>query len=136
MSPSSALKPLRRPRLWLAAWWFGVAAVVAFSLVPAFLLPQVPDGGDKIEHFLSYFLLAAAAVQVFLPRHALLRAGPGLVAMGIALEIAQGVLTSTRQMDATDALANSLGVAAGLLTLLTPWCDLLLRLQRQPDQAR
>lgn len=135
MSPSSALKPLRRPRLWLAMWWFAVAAVVAFSLVPAFLLPQVPDGGDKVEHVLSYFLLAAAAVQLFLPRQALLRAGFGLVAMGIALEIAQGFFTSTRQMDASDALANSLGVAAGLLTLATPWCNLLLRLDRPPDHA-
>lgn len=135
MSPSSTLKSLRRPRLWLGAWWFGVAAVVAFSLVPAFLLPQVPDGGDKIEHFLSYFLLAAAAVQLFLPRQAILRAGSGLIAMGIALELAQGLFTSTRQMDASDALANSLGVAAGLLTLLTPWCNLLLRLDRRRDPA-
>ncbi|WP_325064776.1 hypothetical protein [Cognatiluteimonas profundi] len=134
MSRLSALKPLRRPRLWLAAWWFGVAAVVALSLVPAFLLPQVPDGGDKLEHFLSYFLLAAAAVQLFLPRQAVLRAGSGLIAMGIALEIAQGLFTSTRQMDATDALANSLGVAAGLLTLLTPWCNALLHVDRRPDR--
>jgi VanZ family protein len=127
VNPLPALKPLRRPRLWLALWWSGVAVVVACSLVPAFLLPQVPDGGDKVEHFASYFLLAAAAVQLFRPRMALLRAGPGLVAMGIALEIAQGLLTTTRQMDPSDALANSLGVACGLLTLLTPWRDLLLR---------
>lgn len=135
MSPSPALKPLRRPRLWLATWWAAVIAVVVASLVPAFLLPQVPSGGDKVEHFLSYCLLAAAAVQVFLPRPALLRAGTGLVAMGIALEIAQGLCTSTRQMDASDALANSLGVACGLLTLLTPWRNLLLRLDRRPDQV-
>ncbi len=135
MSPLPTLKRLRRPRLWLAMWWFGVIAVVAFSLVPAFLLPQVPDGGDKVEHFLSYFLLAAAAVQLFLPRQALLRAGSGLIAMGIALEIAQGLFTNTRQMDASDALANSLGVIAGLLTLLTPWCNLLMRLDRRSGQV-
>lgn len=133
MSPSSALKPLRRPRLWLALWWSAVVAVVAFSLVPAFFLPQVPEGGDKVEHFLSYFLLAAAAVQLFAPRHAVLRAGTGLIAMGIVLEIAQGLLTSTRQMDASDALANTLGVVGGLLTLLTPWCNALLRMDRRMD---
>jgi VanZ family protein len=135
VSAPSTLKPLRRPRLWLALWWLGVVAVMAFSLVPAFVLPQVPDGGDKVEHFLSYFVLAAAAVQLFAPRHAVLRAGTGLVAMGIALEIAQGLLTSTRQMDASDALANTLGLVGGLLTLLTPWCDALLRTDRRMDRA-
>ena len=102
------LKPLRRPRLWLALWWSGVAAVVVCSLVPAFLLPQVPEGGDKLEHFGAYALLAAAAVQLFTARQAVVRAGTGLVALGIALEIAQGLFTTTRQMDVHDALANTL----------------------------
>ena len=125
------LKPLRRARLWLGLWWCGVAAVVLCSLVPAFLLPEVPPGGDKIEHFSAYALLAAAAVQLFTARHAVARAGIGLVAMGIALEIAQGLFTTTRQMDVHDALANSLGVVAGLLTLLAPWRDALLHMDRR-----
>ena len=129
------LKPLRRARLWLALWWCGVAAVVLCSLVPAFLLPQVPSGGDKLEHFSAYALLAAAAVQLFTARQALVRAGTGLVAMGIALEIAQGLFTTTRQMDLHDAMANTLGVVAGLLTLLAPWRDVLLRMDRGPTSA-
>jgi VanZ family protein len=132
VTSTAVLKPLRRQRLWLVLWWCGIAAVVLCSLVPAFLLPEVPAGGDKIEHFSAYALLAAAAVQLFTARHAVARAGIGLIAMGIALEIAQGLFTTTRQMDVHDALANTLGVVAGLLTLLAPWRDALLRMDRRP----
>jgi VanZ family protein len=131
VSPVPAMKPFRRPRLWLGAWWGGITLVVVLSLAPAFLLPQVPAGSDKVEHFLAYFLLAATAVQLFARRGALLRAGTGLVALGIALEIAQAVLTSTRQMDVHDALANTLGVIAGLATALAPGRDLLLHYDRR-----
>jgi VanZ family protein len=122
-----ALKPLRRQRLWLGLWWSAIAVVIAASLVPAFLLPEVPVGGDKLEHFGGYFLLAAAAVQLFATRRSLLRAGLGLVLLGIGLEVAQGLLTTTRQMDPWDALANSAGVLAGIATVLTPMRDALLR---------
>jgi VanZ family protein len=128
---TSALKPLRRPHLWLGAWWCAIALVVLLSLAPAFVLPQVPAGSDKVEHFLAYFLLAAAAVQLFATRGALLRAGVALVALGVALEIAQALLTSTRQMDVHDALANTLGVLAGLATAMAPGRDLLLRYDRR-----
>jgi VanZ family protein len=127
VSRAPALKPLRRPRLWLGAWWLAIALVVLGSLLPAFLLPQVPVGGDKLEHFGAYFMLAAAAVQLFATRTALLRSGLALVLLGVALELAQSLLTSTRQMDVNDALANSLGVLGGLLTLFTPVRDALLR---------
>jgi VanZ family protein len=135
MTSTPMLKPLRRARLWLALWWCGVATVVLCSLVPAFLLPEVPSGGDMLEHFSAYALLAAAAVQLFSARIAVVRAGVGLVAMGIALEIAQGLFTTTRQMDVHDALANTLGVVAGLSTLLAPWRDALLRADRRTAAA-
>jgi VanZ family protein len=128
---SSTLKPLRRPRLWLGLWWLAIALVVAASLLPAFLLPEVPAGGDKLEHFGGYFVLAAAAVQLFASRRSLLRAGAWLVLMGIGLEFAQGLMTTTRQMDAWDALANSVGVFAGIATVLTPLRDVLLRFDRR-----
>jgi VanZ family protein len=41
-----------------------------------------------------------------------------LVLMGCAIEVAQGTLTSTRQMDVYDALANSVGVAVALVVAL------------------
>ena len=109
------------------AWWCAVALVVVASLLPAMLLPQVPAGGDKLEHFGAYGLLAAFAVQLFGRFRPVLHACAGLVLLGIALELAQGLLTATRQMDVHDALANTLGVLAGVSTVLTPARDALLR---------
>ena len=130
MTPT-ALKPLRRPWLWLGLWLAAILVVVVASLLPATDLPPVPTGADKLEHFAGYAVLAAIAVQLFATRAALWRAGAALVALGIALELAQFLFTSTRMMDGRDALANALGVAAGLATVLTPWRDQLLRLQRK-----
>ncbi len=128
---TNALKPLRHARWWLGLWGLAIVMVIVASLVPASALPQVPDGGDKLEHFLAYFLLAAAAVQLFATRAMLVGSGVGLVMLGIALEIAQGVFTNTRQMDPHDALANTLGVVGGMTTMLTPMRDLLLHMQRR-----
>ncbi|MEN5049649.1 VanZ family protein [Luteimonas sp. TWI1415] len=123
----SALKPLRRPRLWCGLWIAAIAAVVVLSLAPSVPMPDVPDG-DKLGHFLAYAALAAAAVQLYARWPSLLGAGLGLVLLGIGLEFAQGALTQTRMQDPADALANTLGVIAGLATRLTPLRDLLLRI--------
>ena len=125
------LKPLRHLRLWLGAWICALLATVVASLLPVFLLPMLPPGSDKLEHFGGYALLAAAAVQLFAGWRALSRAALGLVALGVVLEIAQGAFTATRQMDAFDALANTCGVLLGMATVLTPLRDLLLRWQRR-----
>jgi VanZ family protein len=123
------LKPLRHPRLWLSLWWLAVVLVFVVCLVPAPDLPMAPPGGDKIEHFLAYFLLAASAVQLYEGRRVLWRVAIGLVVLGIAVEFAQGALTTTRSMDPWDAVADAIGVAIGLASVLTPWRDLLLRLE-------
>ena len=121
------MHPFRRPWLWLGLWLAAVLAVIALSLVAAPKLPEVPTGGDKVEHFLAYFLLAAGAVQLFrIPRY-WLWCTAGLVAMGIGLEFAQGAFTVDRMADPMDALANTLGALGGLAIALTPLRDLLLR---------
>ena len=128
-----ALKPFRRPWLWSALWSLAIAVVVVASLLPAPELPDAP-GSDKLHHFLAYFALAAAAVQLYARWTSLLGAGLGLVLLGVGLEHAQGALTETRMADYRDALANALGVVAGLGTRLAPWRDALLRLdQRDRD---
>lgn len=127
-----SLKPLRHSRAWAALWVLAVAAMVIVSLWSAPDLPQ-PPGGDKLHHFLGYFALAASAVQLFARWPALFGAGLGLVLLGIGLEHAQGVLTETRIAERDDALANTLGVIVGLATRLTPWRDLLLRLDGGVD---
>jgi VanZ family protein len=129
VSGTFALKSFRRPRLWLPLWLMAVTAVVVLSLVNLSGLPPVPAGGDKVEHFLAYALLSASAVQLFAKRRACLLIALLLVALGIGLEFAQGMLTSTRMADPRDAVANTLGVLAGLATMTTPLRDLLLRLR-------
>ena len=126
-----SLKPFRRPWLWAGLWCAGVAATVVVSLMPVPDLGRIPSGGDKVEHFLAYALLAAGAVQLYPRWRSLLSVGIGLVVMGIGLEYAQGALTTYRMMDRADALANTLGVIAGLGLQLTPWRDLLLRFDRR-----
>lgn len=123
-----SLKPLRWRWAWCALWCAAVALVVAFSLLPAPDLPDAP-GSDKLHHFLAYFLLAASAVQLFARWPALLGAGLGLVLLGIGLEHAQGAMDFARMADRWDALANTLGVIAGLGTRLTPLRDLLVRIE-------
>ena len=131
-----SLKPLRWPWAWAALWCLAVALVVVASMLPGPDLPS-PPGSDKLHHFLAYFLLAASAVQLFARWPALLGAGLGLVLLGIGLEHAQGAVTATRMADRLDALANTLGVIAGLATRLTPLRDLLLRIEaRLPPPVR
>nr|WP_244858732.1 MULTISPECIES: VanZ family protein [Lysobacter] len=108
-----------------------ITAVIVGSLLPALLLPDLPPGSDKLEHLLGYATLAATAVQLFATRVSILRAGLFLVALGVAIEIAQGTLTTTRSMDVHDAIANTLGVCLGLSTLLTPMRDWLLGVDRR-----
>ena len=126
---SRLFKPLRNRRFWMALWAAAVLGVVVVCLIPPPPLPPLPDNSDKLEHFAVYFLLAAGAVQVFRRGRVLAWVGVALVAQGVCIEFAQGALTATRSADPFDALANAVGVAAGLATAFTPLCDLLLRLQ-------
>lgn len=122
------LKPLRFPRFWLALWWVAIAVTITVCLIPPPPL-ALPPNSDKVEHFLAYFVLAGAAVQIYRTRAALLWAGIGLVGLGIGIEFLQGALTDNRMADPTDALANSIGVVAGMAIAFTPLRDLLLRLR-------
>lgn len=122
------LKPLRHPRLWLWFWWLAVVLVFVVCLVPAPDLPLTPPGFDKLEHATAFFLLAASAVQLYQGGRALWRVAIGLLALGVAIELAQYAFTRTRSMDPADVLADAVGVAAGFAIALTPLRDLLLRL--------
>lgn len=127
---SAALKPLRRPRLWLGLWIAAIVALIVICLVPLNSLPPLPANSDKLEHLFGYFVLSAAAVQLFASRRALSLAAVGLIVLGIGVEIAQGY-TAYRSSDPADALANTLGVLLGMATALTPWRDLLLRMEKR-----
>lgn len=122
-------RPIARPRFWLGLWLLAVAVVWLACLLPPPPLPELPANTDKWQHLLAYFLLAGSGVQLWCGRAALCRLGAGLLLMGLAIELAQGALTATRQADAGDLLANALGVGLGLLLATTPLSRLLQWLQ-------
>ena len=136
MKRGFALKPFQYPGLWLGLWLVAVAVVIVLSLVNLSGLPPVPEGGDKVEHFIAYALLSASAVQLFAARRACMVVALLLVVLGIGLEFAQGALTTTRMADPRDALANTLGVVAGLLTVFMPLRHTLQRLDARFKPAR
>ncbi|MDO5505065.1 MAG: VanZ family protein [Pseudoxanthomonas suwonensis] len=123
--PGRSFKPLRWPWLWAGLWAAAIAAVVIGSMLPASDLQSLPSVNDKLLHFLGYFALAAGAVQLFARRSALLVACVAIGLLGIGLEWAQGAFASGRQMDPSDAVANCVGVLAGLATQFTPLRDAL-----------
>jgi len=126
-----SLKPFKRPLLWAGLWVLAVAVVVVASLVPVSGLPDVPKNFDKVEHFVAYAALAAGAVQLFARRLSWAVVCVMLVLMGIGLEHLQAQMALGRMLDRVDALANTLGVLAGLATAFTPWRDALLRIDRR-----
>ncbi|WNH44093.1 MULTISPECIES: VanZ family protein [Xanthomonas] len=126
----AAVRDFRWPWLWLGLWWLGILVLIYVCMMPH--PPQLSDlpDSDKAEHFIAYLLLAAAAVQVYAGPRAWTWAALGLLALGVGIEFAQGAWTTTRSADPLDALADALGVAAGMATAATPWRDLLWRLER------
>lgn len=126
-----SLKPFRRPLLWTALWVLAIAVVVVASLMPVSGLPDVPKHFDKVEHFVAYAALSAGAVQLFARRLSWGFVCVLLVLMGIGLEHLQAQMALGRMLDRVDALANTLGVLAGLATALTPWRDALLRFDQK-----
>lgn len=127
----AGLHPFRRPAPWLLLWALAIVAVIAVCLGPPPQLPELPDNSDKIEHFLTYVLLAFGAVQLFATRRALVFAGLGLVLLGVGIEFAQGAFTVDRSADPLDALANTLGVLTGLSFARTRAREWLLKLDRR-----
>ncbi len=99
--------------LWLGAGWLGVALVAYFSLVPA--PPQIDmEEGDKVAHLVAYAGLMLWFAQVLAGRTHRAILALLLVALGVALELAQG-LTGYRSMSLADMAANTAGVALGWL---------------------
>lgn len=124
------LKPLQRPHLWLGLWLSGVVVLVVVCLLPGQDLPKLPIS-DKLEHAAAFALLAASAVQLFARGRALVLVAAGLLALGIGIEFAQALFTTTRMMEAGDVLADAIGIAAGLSISLTPLRDVLLHIDRR-----
>jgi VanZ family protein len=111
MSPRKLLHLIRQIDAWLV---WPALAVVIFGELTHLPIPQDLEikVWDKALHFTAYFGLAAmTTIAVRADRRALWWA-LGLIALGGALEIIQGM--TGRDADILDELANTLGVLTGL----------------------
>jgi hypothetical protein len=128
VSLRAELREFHRPGLWLGIWFFGWLLCVVLSLMhPPDLGVSVPEG-DKFGHVFAYALLAAWACWIFARSRAHWRAAWALVALGLAMELAQGAFTRDRMMDGWDLLADAIGVGVGAwLARRSP--TLLMRLE-------
>lgn len=93
----------------------GCAVVLWLSLMPA---DQVPLSNiwDKARHALAYFVLMLIGAYAFPQR--LWRGAATLFLIGIGVEGLQAVMDFGREGDVVDAVANSVGIVAGLLLAL------------------
>ncbi|MDH5632333.1 MAG: VanZ family protein [Gammaproteobacteria bacterium] len=112
-------KQLPEKRLvWLSLAWGWVFAVIYLSLT-AINLPTVVEWQDKVGHVAMYGVPMWWFLQLY-PKHRHWLIALGLFALGAGLEFAQS-FHPLRYMDYYDMLANGAGIAAGWLTLLTPF---------------
>jgi len=98
-------------RLLLAGGWLFAAAIVVLSLMPAPPDIDVPHG-DKLGHTAAYTLLSFWFCWLYPAWKTRIAYAAGWIAMGVALEFAQGA-TGYRSFEVADMAANSLGVLLG-----------------------
>jgi VanZ family protein len=97
--------------LWLALGWLLVLLVVYLSLAPAPIEFEI-EQGDKFSHVIAYLVLMSWFANLYeTPRQRLIRA-TAFVAMGIALEVVQG-LVAYRSFEIADMGAGAAGVVLG-----------------------
>lgn len=109
--PPAAPSPAPLRRLLRAGFVLALGAVFVLALLPAPDLGKIVSWQDKIEHALLFFVLALWGLKAW-PRRTVAVA-LGLLGYGVAMELAQA-LTTYRQGDVWDALADALGVAAAV----------------------
>jgi len=105
--------PLRHQSFWMAMSAVLVAVIVYASLKPDIALPVLGDF-DKAEHFAAYCGLAVWFTGLY-PRARYWKVVAVLLALGLGLEIAQGVMQLGRSAELLDMVANAAGVGVGLL---------------------
>lgn len=94
-----------------ATFFVALAVIAVLSLLPQADVPQI-GVSDKIEHFGAYAGLAFLGGIGFNRGRWMVLLPLLLIALGIALEFLQQ-LAPGRASEVADAVANSLGVAAG-----------------------
>lgn len=109
---------LRFIRFWLVLGWFFVAVAMVLSLMP---LQQItmPSWNDKFEHTMGYLLLTLWFCGLY-RRQGYWRVALWMLAMGVLIEILQGMMRLGRQADIQDIYADIFGIGAAIFLAITP----------------
>ena len=112
---ASSMRRLHVNHFWLATAILWTTAVIYGSVMPSSTANSISlwgiPHGDKVLHIAGYAMMALlwlAAVKKLT-----IRLLASLVVLGIALEIAQGLLTMDRRFELWDIIANITGVFVG-----------------------
>jgi VanZ family protein len=105
--------PLRHRHVWIVASAVLVAAVVYGSLQPNLAIPA-PTNFDKVEHLSAYLALAVWFTGLY-PRGGYWKVAVALLALGLSMEVLQGLMNIGRSAELLDMVANTAGVLAGVL---------------------
>jgi VanZ family protein len=108
--------PLRYRRVWVAMSAALLAAVIFASLQPNFG-PSMPQNFDKLEHLSAYVVLSLWFTGIVV-RERYWLVVCGLLALGLSVEVLQGVMNVGRSAEVLDMLANTLGIFVGLAVAL------------------
>lgn len=85
----------------------------ALSLLPTADVP-VRGFNDKINHVLGFMTMTVWFCALF-ERRRWLMVGVALLALGVLIEVTQGLLPTGRKADVLDLVADLLGIAAGVM---------------------
>jgi len=106
--------PLRFPRVWLAIGIAFVVSVIATSLAPGEYVEDMMIWNDKVTHAMAYTGLVLWFAGLY-PRKRYFLIALALFLLGAAIEFLQGSMSYGRFGDFADLIANTTGVAMGLL---------------------
>ena len=102
--------------IWLALGWLWIVVVFYLCLMPHPPHPLTFAQADKLEHMLTYVWLMLWFCQLVLKR---LRLALALVAMGVLIEVLQG-MEGFRDFEVADMVADAAGVLVGWMLARTP----------------
>jgi VanZ family protein len=97
--------------LWLIGGWGLALAICILSLIPPIDTGiQTFSHIDKLEHLTAYFIITFWFCLLYPTPQGRLMCLIGFLAMGLSLEVLQGLVTTTRYADGFDMIANAIGV--------------------------
>lgn len=95
-----------------ALWFLGIAVLTVMAVMPNVMV--IENNADKMLHITGFCFLMMWPTVTFIRKKHIFVSASVLLASGVAVEILQG-FAPTREPSIEDAIANVIGVCAGLV---------------------